>query len=103
MVGAGILVGEPLSHGDTIPLTVCDGSVTVATLAAFVRRCHPVPGADGVFMVGLDFGIDAGILLSLGVPMLDIMQGNQPEAEKLSDATSFCAPEDINALDSDAA
>lgn len=99
--GAGVVASRRLENGDSVPLMLCDGSLILATLPAFVRHCRPIPEVEGTFHIGLDFGIDAGVLISLGINQNDVLRGDQAEFDMLSTADSFCSPDDL--FDSDAA
>ncbi len=100
--GAGVIANRPVDICDAIPLAICDGSLTVATLSTFVRHCRRVGvGEQEAYLVGLDFGVDASVLTALGVSPLDILRGDQMEANELSNPDSFCAPEQLG--DADAA
>ena len=55
------------------------GKVDIATLPGFCRFCRMV--IPGAYLIGIGFGIDAGVLLSLGVAAEDLIRGNEPEAQ----------------------
>ena len=93
--GAGVVSAEPVELCDAVPLTLCDDSLTIATLPTFVRHCQRIPGAEDMWLIGLDFGIDAGVLTALGVAPLDVLRGDQVEADQLSTESSFLAPDDL--------
>lgn len=98
-VGAGVLCRVPLSQCDAVPLALRDGSLTLATIPTFVRFCSPIAGTDRVYLAGLEFGVEAGLLVSLGVAPLEILQGDQPEANAITHHGSFMTPEDLINLD----
>ena len=93
--GAAVVAAEPVDLCDPLPLTLCDDSLTIATLPTFVRHCQRIPGAEDMWLIGLDFGIDAGVLTALGVSPLDVLRGDQVEADQLSCEDSFRAPDDL--------
>jgi len=98
--GAGVIASRPVEICDAVPLTICDGSLTVATLPTFVRHCRRIGSSEQeAYIVGLDFGVDASVLTALGVSPLDVLRGDQMEADELSNPDSFCAPEDLGGAD----
>ena len=90
--GMGVLSPEPAEPGDFWQVQLCSGEVAIATIPGFCRFCRQiVPGAH---LVGIEFGIEAGILMALGVCADDIARDLQPECPKVDNQT-FVPPQRV--------
>ena len=96
--GLGVLSPEPAQPGDFWQVQLCTGEVAIATIPGFCRFCRQiVPGAH---LIGIEFGIEAGILLSLGVSADDIARDLATECSKV-DHQTFLPPNRV--IEEDAA
>jgi hypothetical protein len=87
--GLGVLSPEPAEPGDFWQVQLCNGDVAIATIPGFCRFCRQiVPGAH---LIGIEFGIEAGVLLALGVPAEQIALDIAPECPKV-DKQTFVSP-----------
>ena len=75
-----------------------DSSVTVATVPAFCRYCRKV--IDGAYLIGVEFGIQASVMLALGVVAKDLAEGDEIEDQRPLTG-EFVDPKAL--IDSDAA
>ena len=70
--GVGILTTQPAEPGRFWQLQLRTGKTTIATIPGFCRFCRQV--LPGAYLIGIAFGIDAGVLLSLGVSATDLAE-----------------------------
>jgi hypothetical protein len=78
--GAGLLSGSPATIGQFWQLQIMHDNVGIATLPAFCRYCHHVD--DGMYLIGVEFGVQASILVALGVNPRELADGDEPESSK---------------------
>jgi hypothetical protein len=95
--GIGILSNQPAKTGTFWQVQLGTERLVVASLPGFCRFCREViPGAH---LIGLAFGIDASVLLSLGVPSKSISERDESEQYQnvtgdFLDPSSFIGDED---------
>ena len=77
--GVGILSTQPAEPGRFWQLQLRDGKVTIATIPGFCRFCRQV--LPGAYLIGVAFGTDASVLLSLGVSATDLAERDASEDE----------------------
>ena len=94
--GLGVLSPEPAEPGDFWQVQLCNGEVAIATIPGFCRFCRQV--VPGAHLIGIEFGIEAGILMALGVPAEDIARDLEPEIPKVDNQT-FVPPHRVIADD----
>lgn len=96
--GVGLLSSEPIERGFFWQMQLVDSGVTLATLPAFCRFCRPI--TDGAYLIGVEFGVQASVMLALGVQAKDLADGDEAENQRplIGD---FVEPDSL--LDSDAA
>ena len=75
--GVGVLTDQPTVPGQFWQVQLGTGKTAVATRPGFARYCLEV--MPGAYLVGIAFGIEAGILLSLGVPANDLAERDEVE------------------------
>jgi hypothetical protein len=63
--GIGMLCSTLIEPNDHCQLQLASEQVVMATLPAFCRHCQQVTA--GAYLVGMEFGVSASVLLSLGV------------------------------------
>jgi hypothetical protein len=97
--GVGVLCDQPAEIGHCWRLNLLDDRVVIASLPVFCRYCRKV--IDGAYLIGLEFGAEAGLLMAMGVSAKDIMSGDEMPDEQELVSGDFVAPETV--LDSDAA
>ncbi|MDY7110265.1 MAG: PilZ domain-containing protein [Planctomycetota bacterium] len=95
--GIGILANQPAKAGTFWQVQLGTERLVVASLPGFCRFCREV--IPGAYLVGLAFGIDAGILLSLGVPAKSISERDESQqyenvTGEFVDPASFIGDED---------
>lgn len=78
--GVGLLSNKPAEPGQFWRLNLGDERVIVASLPAVCRHCRQVD--DGAYLIGAEFGVDASVLLAVGVPAKAIALGDEPEAQR---------------------
>lgn len=96
--GVGLLTNERVERGCFWQLQLIDSEVSIATLPSFCRYCRQV--VDGAYLIGVEFGIEASVLLAMGVTAKDIADGDEAETQRLLSG-NFVGPESL--LDNDAA
>ena len=80
--GIGVLSGQPVPVGQNWQLQLISQHITMATLPAFCRFCRKV--SDGAWLVGLEFGIEASVLLAMGVSPAELIHSDEtPEGQSL--------------------
>ncbi len=89
--GVGVLSNQPARVGEHWQVQMIDDSLVINTLPGFCRYCISV--MDGAYLIGIQFGIDSSILLSLGVPGKSIAMGDTPDELREVEG-EFSAPED---------
>jgi hypothetical protein len=100
--GAGILIDRPLHVDSAHRLTLYQDQLELCSLPFFVRFCQQVE--DGAFLAGGEFGLENGLLVSIGVPARDILMLDMPESGlKPSQVDEFEDIDDLLDGDSDAA
>jgi hypothetical protein len=96
--GIGLLCDRPGKPGEFWQVRLVTGRVGISTVTAYCRFCRPV--IDGMYLVGAEFGIDAAVLLALGISSSDLAKQDEPEQLK-TEAREFITPEAL--LDEEAA
>ena len=76
--GVGVLCSRPVEVGQSWNLQLVVERVTMSTLPAFCRFCRKV--ADGAWLVGLEFGIEASVLLAMGVNASELAHTSETPA-----------------------
>jgi hypothetical protein len=89
--GIGVLSGRPVQPDQCWQLQLIAQHLTMATLPAFCRFCRKV--SDGAWLIGLEFGIEASVLLAMGVNSAELIHSDEtPENQKLKG--DFFPPEE---------
>ena len=68
--GIGVLTTRRMELNEFFQVQLSDREVVSATLPGFCRFCREV--MPDIFLCGIAFGIDASVLLSLGVPAKEL-------------------------------
>jgi hypothetical protein len=97
--GIGVLTAQPAKPGTFWQVQLGTERLVVASLPGFCRFCREV--IPGAYLVGLAFGIDACILLSLGVPAKSITE--RDDSEQYEDVTGEFVDPSSFIVDEDAA
>jgi hypothetical protein len=95
--GIGVLSNQAAKPGAFWQVQLGTERLVVASLPGFCRFCREV--IPGAYLMGLAFGIDAGVLLSLGVPAKAIAERDECEQYQnvrgdFLDPSSFIGDED---------
>ena len=90
--GVGLVSGAPATPGQSWLLQLGDERLVAATLFAACRFCRKI--IDGAYLIGVEFGVDASLLLAMGVPAKVLMLGDEPEDSPLL-AGDFADPESV--------
>jgi hypothetical protein len=91
--GIGVLSVVSARPGQCWHIRLGSPCMPIDAIPAFCRHSHRV--IDGVYHVGLEFGVEASVLLALGVHPADLAhQGNRSE-ELILAAGEFLAPEEL--------
>ena len=75
--GLSVIADRPQAPGTFWQVQLANDKVAVATLPGICRYCRPV--IPGTFLVGIEFGLDASVLLSLGVSAGDLAAYDESE------------------------
>lgn len=78
--GMGILTNEPVTTGQFRRTQFVDGPLTIATMPAFCRYCQKI--TESAYLIGVEFGIEASIMLALGVTAKEISDGDESENQR---------------------
>ncbi len=78
--GAGLLSNEPVTRGCFWQMQLVDGDLSITALPTFCRYCREV--ADGAYLIGVEFGVEASILLALGITAKELIEGDQAENQR---------------------
>jgi hypothetical protein len=70
--GAGLLCSVPIESGSRWRLHPIVNGVALAALPVFCRYCRKVD--EDVYLVGVEFGIEASTLIALGVSPADLQR-----------------------------
>jgi hypothetical protein len=98
--GLGMLSSVQMQLGQFWRVQLIENNVVVVTLPAFCRYCRTV--VNGAYLAGVEFGVEAGVLLAMGVGAADIIGGDEiSERERMDVAGEFVDPKSL--LDNDAA
>ncbi|UCD74697.1 MAG: PilZ domain-containing protein [Phycisphaerales bacterium] len=94
--GVGLVSSAPATPGQSWLLQLGDERLVVATLFAACRFCRKI--IDGAYLIGVEFGVDAAVLLAMGVPARVLMLGDEPEDDRavvgdFADPKSVIGPE----------
>jgi hypothetical protein len=89
--GVGVLSNYAATPGTLWQVQIGDQDVVIGTLPGFCRYCIPI--MEGAYLIGIQFGIDTSVLLSLGVPAKSLAIGDLPD-EFREVAGEFHAPEE---------
>jgi hypothetical protein len=95
--GIGVLSNQRAKPGEFWQVQLGTEKLVVASLPGFCRFCREI--LPGAYLIGIAFGIEAGILLSLGVAAKDIAKRDDPEQHQsvtgdFVDPSSFISEED---------
>jgi hypothetical protein len=94
--GIGVLMSRPLTVGQCWQIQLIAQRITMATLPAFCRFCRKI--TDNAWLVGLEFGIEASVLLAMGVNAGELSEADEtPETSTLSG--DFLPPDELAAQD----
>jgi hypothetical protein len=75
--GIGVLSSQPARNGQHWLVQVTDDRVTLTTQPGFCRYCRAV--SEGAYLIGIEFGVEASILLATGVAAADLALGDRNE------------------------
>jgi len=75
--GVGVLSNQPANSGQFWQVQLGTEKLAITTLPGFCRFCREV--VPGAYLIGIAFGIEASILLSLGVPAKGIAKRDESE------------------------
>jgi hypothetical protein len=90
--GIGVLSSQPVAVGASWQLQLFSQRIALATLPAFSRYCREV--SDGAWLAGLEFGIEASVLLAMGVTPAELTHADEtPEHGALK---GECLPPDVD-------
>lgn len=89
--GMGVLSDEPAVPGTHWRIELADGSTSIASLNGFCRYCRPI--TDHAYLIGIEFGIEGGILMALGVSSIELAQSDRLEAAH--ETAEFVSPESL--------
>jgi hypothetical protein len=95
--GAGLLCSSPIEVGERWTLQPIVGEVCLNSLPVFCRHCRKV--ADGVYLIGVAFGIDAATMIALGVPAGELGRDENSDGDELRGLCDFVDPSEL--LDDD--
>lgn len=87
--GVGLLCSMPFDLDEYCQLELASEQVVATTLPAFCRHCLQV--TDGVYLIGMEFGVNASVLLSLGVSAKALAEADD-SSRKRSVAGDFVDP-----------
>jgi hypothetical protein len=90
--GVGVLSVLPVRLGQVLHIQLGRPDLPVATYPVFCRYCRRV--TPTVYLIGLEFGIEAGTLLALGVRSGELELGSHSE-QRLVEEGEFLSPEDL--------
>lgn len=94
--GIGVLMSRPLEVGQCWQIQLIAHRITMATLPAFCRFCRKI--TDNAWLVGLEFGIEASVLLAMGVNASELGEADEtPEDHTLKG--DFLGPDELAAHD----
>lgn len=94
--GIGVLTSRPLSIGNCWQIQLIADRITMSTLPAFSRFCRKI--TDSAWLVGLEFGIEASVLLAMGVSAGQLGESDEtPENHSLKG--DFLGPDELAAQD----
>jgi hypothetical protein len=75
--GLSVIADEPQTPGTFWQVQLANDKVVVSTLPGVCRYCRPV--IPGTFLIGVEFGLESSILLSLGVSAGDLAARDESE------------------------
>ncbi|MEM7229317.1 MAG: PilZ domain-containing protein [Planctomycetota bacterium] len=90
--GVGALSNTTLTAGTVWQFELRSENVVIATMPSFVRYSRRI--INGAYLIGFQFGLDASLLMSLGVPSKDICVNDADEEFELI-GDGFSTPEEI--------
>jgi hypothetical protein len=95
--GIGVLSNQPAKTGAFWQVQLGTERLVVTSLPGFCRFCREI--VPGAYLIGIAFGIEASIILSLGVAAKDIAKRDESEERQnvtgdFVDPSSFIAEED---------
>ena len=90
--GIGFLTTTPAAVGDYWQIQLGEGKVVVDSMPAYCRFCREV--VDGAYLIGAEFGVQAGVLMAMGVTSQEIARGDDPEDEQHT-SNAFVDPESL--------
>lgn len=95
--GIGVLSNEATKTGEFWQVQLGTEKLVVASLPGFCRFCREI--VPGAYLIGIAFGVEASLLLSLGVTAKDITKRDESEQRQnvtgdFVDPSSFITEED---------
>lgn len=94
--GIGVLTSRPLASGQCWQIQLIAQRITMSTLPAFCRYCRKI--TESAWLVGLEFGIEASVLLAMGVSAAELGEADEtPEQPSLKG--DFLGPDELAAHD----
>lgn len=87
--GIGFLSNVPATAGDFWQIQLCEGNVVVDSMPAYCRFCREV--VAGAYLIGAEFGVQAGVMMAMGVTPQEIARGDEPE-EARHESIAFVDP-----------
>lgn len=97
--GAGLLCCSPVEPGSRWRLQPSIDGIALTGMTAFCRYCRKIE--EGVYLVGVGFGIEAAVMIALGVSAGELQRDECGSADELLDECQFVDPREL--LEEDAA
>lgn len=97
--GAGLLCCSPIETGTCWRLQPTIDGLTLAGMTVFCRHCRKVE--EGFYLVGVEFGIEAAVMISLGVSAAELHRDECGDVSESFNDGQFVDPSML--VDEDAA
>lgn len=91
--GAGLLCSSPVESGTRWRLQPMIDGVAVADMPAFCRYSRKVE--DGVYLIGVEFGIETAIMIALGVPVDELRCDETAGSNHILRECQFVDPSEV--------